>query len=140
MKITSTLISVKNYIPLLIKKFESIVNGKKVLEAGSGKEIELIESKTIAKERKTVKESFYTFIDAQYSNLDNDFHQVKSNNKDIVITPDEFEQIMANFRMEIAKTCETFVTEKKMAPSLTKYVTIALAGLLIENLNNKSEK
>ena len=33
--------------------------------------------------------------------------------------------------MEIAKTGETFVTEKTMTPTPTKYIAIALTGVLI---------
>ena len=138
--ITSTLISVKQYIPILLRKFESIIKGKIIKEAGTGKEIVLSDSKIIAKERKVIKDSFYNFIDVQFSNLENDIHSIKLQNKDIVITPDDFETLVSEFKVEISTIYEAFVTEKKMGPSLTKLATITLSGLLINKANEQNKK
>ena len=135
MKIISTLISEKQYVPILLRKFDSIIKGKVIQEAGSEKEINLVDSKIITKERKAVKDSFYNYIDAQFYNLDKDIHSVKSNKQNIVISPDDFEVLISKFNSEISKIYDSFISEKKLGPSLNKYSTIVLVGLLINRLN-----
>lgn len=133
--IQSALNSVKQFVPNLIRKFESLIKGKEIKEAGSGKSIKLTDSKIITKERKTIKDSLFNFIDSAKAELDNDIHSVKSNHENIVISTDEFENFISEFKNEIMVTFEAFITEKKMGPTLAKYSTIVLSGLLIKKLN-----
>lgn len=137
--ITSTFNSVKEYVPLLMRKFNSIVKGKVIKKAGSGEEVTLSDSKVITKERKEVKDSFYNYIDVQYANLDHDIHSVKSNKKSINIPPKEFEALVSKYHNELTTIFDDLVIEKRMGPSLSKYASIVLSGILIENLNKQNK-
>ena len=137
--ITSVLKSVKEYVPVLMRKFNRIIKGKVIKKAGSGEEITLSDSKLITKERKEVKDSFYNYIDIQYANLDNDIHSVKSLNKGINISAEEFETFISKFHNEIASIFDDLILEKRMGPSLAKYSSIVLSGFLIDNLNKKKD-
>ena len=135
----SVLRSIKDSLPKLIKRMSSIVKDAVVIDV-AGKEKSLKDSKDIAKERKNVKETLYNIVDINFSNLTKDVHTVKSENTQIVINPDEFESIMNRFYTEIRPFCECFITEKKMSPTISKFVTIVFAGLLIEHIYRYKNK
>ena len=138
--IKSTFNSVKEILPSLIRKFQSIVKGKTIKQAGSGEEVILNDSKVITKERKVIKDSLYNLMDIQFSNLDNDIHAVKSLNQSIILTPEIFERVISNHYKELESIFDTFVIEKKMGPSLAKLSSILISGLLIEVLNSQDTK
>lgn len=135
MKNRSILKSVQEFVPKLISRFSSISKDADFLDPGKNDPIKLRDSKDIAKARKNVKEALYIFIDTQYGQLQaQDIKSVRDNNKNIVITPDKFEILVSRIYTEIRPLCETFITEKKMSPSICKYVAIVLSGMLIEIL------
>lgn len=138
MKIRSVLKSVQEFIPKLISRFSSIGKDAEFLDPGKSEPVKLRDSKDIAKARKNVKEAVYILLDTNYAQLQaTDIKLVRDNNKDIIITPEKFEILVTRIYTEIRPMCETFITEKKMSPSICKYVSIVLSGMLIEILNEQ---
>ena len=136
MKITSILKSVQSFLPKLISRFSSIIKNYQFMDPGKSEPIILKDSKDIATARKNVKEAFYIYIDTQYGQLQAiDIKFVIDNKKNIVITPAQFETLISRSFTEIRPAFETFLSEKKMSLSMSKYLSIVISGLLIEILN-----
>ena len=141
MSIRAVLKSVQEFIPKLITRFSSIQKDADFQDPSTNNTINLRESKDVAKARQNVKQSLYTIVDSYFTDIQNkDVKSIRDKNITISISKDQFEILINRFYTEIRPLCETFITEKKMSPTISKYVTIVLSGLLIEMSNDAENK